>query len=1054
MNDFLNRLIDKRRRLIDALDANKGEVNLDIFEDFYPDQAHFIYELLQNAEDAGATEVTFTLMRDQLICEHNGRRTFDEHDVTSITGINNSTKAKEPDRIGKFGVGFKSVFVYTQSPTVRSGDFSFRIVNLILPEPIAADPALGKLTRFELPFDNPRKLPNDAYSEISAGLNDLAETTLLFLSNLESIKWQIGADNSGEIARHLRSESHFEVVKRIDGQLRSSSHFLKFDEKVPGLDTQRVAVAFPLEFLPGVRTFEPGKPLADQLKITPATPGRVAVFFTAAKETSGLRFHLHGPFVPELSRASVKETVANEPLFKQLAKLSAESLHRIKDLELLRPEFLAVLPNPQDQIPARYERIREDIIAEMKTQPLTPTYSRGHAAADRLIQAKASLKDLLSEADIEYLVDYEDDAPLWAIGAAQKNSLIDHFLAGLQLREWDIDDFVETLRRKTSDGTQYFISPPYSVSGPDEPFMAWLGQKPPEWLQRLYALLHDDSEGSVLSELKSLRIVRLQDGTFNTAAKSFFPGDGHTGDDLPMVDPAIYSSGKSKAQQENAKKFLSDLGVRDVGEAEEVEAILEQRYAKEEKTKITDDRIYLRDLKRFIALTEQQPEKASLFAQYYIFQGADDSWYEPDEIYLDQPYLDTDLSAYYGRLGEEAGRTALHTRYKDCGIEPKRLGKFACQVGATFKLKFKQISCRTNPQWSHLSCVGGDRYTSPIDRDYCVPKLGELLKTPCRELSRLIWRTLTALSPGSQYLRATYQRNQTWGSHTADSQLVHELRAANWVPQGDSDFVRPADASRELLPEGFPFDPGWAWLKAIHFGLEATRQSEQARQKEVVAQSLGFSDVDTLERARRFAALPSAEQETILAAIEKRTSNEMPDRESGNPQRRAQNVRDQAMTAPQKESEPRTRSVSAGREGVKEEAAQYLRQHYTNSDGEMICQICKGPLPFKLDNGTEFFETVEFLPELKKRYYQNYLALCPNHSAMFQLANGSSKMMSGNLEKLVGNELEVILAQQNLTIYFSKTHVADLKVVIDADGNPLAEPDDDDVLDRGSLTAE
>src|SRR5262245_19813687 len=128
IGNFLDGLIEKRRKLIDALEANKGEVNLDIFEDFYPDRAHFVYELLQNAEDAGAREVTFTLAHDHLVCEHDGRRAFTETDVTAITGIHNSTKDKIEDRIGKFGLGFKSVFVYTQSPTIHSGPFSFRIV--------------------------------------------------------------------------------------------------------------------------------------------------------------------------------------------------------------------------------------------------------------------------------------------------------------------------------------------------------------------------------------------------------------------------------------------------------------------------------------------------------------------------------------------------------------------------------------------------------------------------------------------------------------------------------------------------------------------------------------------------------------------------------------------------------------------------------------------------------------------------------------------------------------------------------------------------------------
>ena len=48
--NFLEELAADRKIFLDAIDANKGDINLDIFEDFYPDEAHFIYELLQNAE--------------------------------------------------------------------------------------------------------------------------------------------------------------------------------------------------------------------------------------------------------------------------------------------------------------------------------------------------------------------------------------------------------------------------------------------------------------------------------------------------------------------------------------------------------------------------------------------------------------------------------------------------------------------------------------------------------------------------------------------------------------------------------------------------------------------------------------------------------------------------------------------------------------------------------------------------------------------------------------------------------------------------------------------
>ena len=99
----------------------------------------------------------------------------------------------------------------------------------------------------------------------------------------------------------------------------------------------------------------------------------------------------------------------------------------------------------------------------------------------------------------------------------------------------------------------------------------------------------------------------------------------------------------------------------------------------------------------------------------------------------------------------------------------------------------------------------------------------------------------------------------------------------------------------------------------------------------------------------------------------------------------------------------------------------------------MICQVCKGPLPFKLDDGSDYFEKVEFLKDLRKRHYQNYLALCPNHAAMFQHANGSEELIREMFSEIAGNELEVVLAQQDATIYFTKTHIADLRSVLEAE---------------------
>ncbi|WP_131829940.1 hypothetical protein [Consotaella salsifontis] len=542
--------------------------------------------------------------------------------------------------------------------------------------------------------------------------------------------------------------------------------------------------------------------------------------------------------------------------------------------------------------------------------------------------------------------------------------------------------------------------------------------------------------------LRNLKIVRLSDGAFSVATQCFFAND-HNGDDISKVDARVYTSGRAKPQQEKAKRFLSDLGVRELGEAEEIELILRARYT--EEAEIPDDKTYLEDLKRFVALTEQQPETAKLFASYYIFQGEDARWYKPGDIYLDQPYKQTDLSAYYSRFGEDAECAPLHARYKDCGIPTKRVRAFAEAVGARVELKIKRGECRNNPQWAYLRSVGGERYTSSRDNDYFIPHLPELLRTPSLELSRLVWRTITSLASDSDYLQAVFRRNYSGGTHYADSRLVHELRAARWVPQGNGKFVRPAEASSELLPEGFAFDLGNPGLKAIQFGAEADRRSAQEQLKDSIAKKAGFADAGALERAKRFAALPQEEQERFFAEREKAAKAAIPDRNLINPQRHARNVAEQAADAPDKESEIRGRSVSIGREDVKIEAEQYLRQHYRNADGDMTCQICKGPLPFKLDDGSEFFETVEFLPGLRKRHFQNYLALCPNHSAMYRHANGCKEIICDMVEGLTGNELEVILAQRDMTIYLSAVHIVDIKAVLAAEANLPAEAEDQDM---------
>ncbi|MGH3285394.1 MAG: sacsin N-terminal ATP-binding-like domain-containing protein, partial [Streptosporangiaceae bacterium] len=126
---------------------------LDLLGQLYSERTHFIFELIQNAEDAGATELAFELSEDRLELRHDGRP-FTEADVRGVCGVGQSDKAGDLTAIGKFGIGFKSVYAYTRTPRIYSGGEAFRIENFV--RPYAVNPAAGPLaeTLFVFPFDH------------------------------------------------------------------------------------------------------------------------------------------------------------------------------------------------------------------------------------------------------------------------------------------------------------------------------------------------------------------------------------------------------------------------------------------------------------------------------------------------------------------------------------------------------------------------------------------------------------------------------------------------------------------------------------------------------------------------------------------------------------------------------------------------------------------------------------------------------------------------------------------------------------------------------------
>ena len=1070
-SEAIHQLSKKRQKWVEANQENDFEDGIKRWlTDLYPDNAHFIYELLQNAEDAKASEVQFILNTDSVEFEHNGSRLFSIRDVESITSIGDSNKKDDPTSIGKFGVGFKAVFAYTSTPEIKSGEYHFRIRDLVVPDTEGLSPRTldENRTHFLFPFDNPQKSLEKACTEIEKNLRQLGEGALLFLKNIRKIEYRLPDSKSGSLERMEKDGNRIEIsVRRPESLAPDSAHYLRFekvvdvnDEDEGDLKPCRIAVAFGME-----RSKE------QKWKIKPLDKGQVCIYFPAEKETSNLRFHLHAPFAPTVARDSIRDYPANNELRDHLAALVAESMTSIRDQELLDVAFLATLPNDRDSLAPFYEPIQEKLVEVFKNESLTPMKRGGHAAASGIYQGSRQLSGLINDEDLATILGKDPSLPLWATNAPQRNQEADNFLSLLGISRWDEKDLIRELSEQ-----------------PDL-VKTWLKDKSDEWHQEFYALLGDflsNRSYMYTDDLSNLSIVRISDGTtYKKGEDCHFPSDDVEHDEkFPRVAKGVYSSGKDE-QQKKARGFLENIGVSEVEESDRVKAILEQRYVK--GTINLRKQHHEEDLKRFITLIEDRPNQNKLFKDYFIFELDDEHWGMPcAHVFVDHPYLDTGLRAYYEALGENSNRKrALSLKYEKYGIEPEKLGKFAKAVGTQTKL---EVECRAipynHPERSYLMSAPGERKSNVINNDYTIPEFKDLLDKLNLDKARLIWRTMDSLD--NKYLKAKYRKNVSGGFRYGASSLIHDLRKAEWVPQKYGEtlrFVRPCDASSDHLPEGFPYKSWQEWISNIEFGKRRRDREEQERitreqanreyrDKEETAKNIGFA---SYERSQMYAKIDRENPEMLDKIIQQQETKKQ-EKTSNNSDNRKEKISfhkalSEAFVAPSKDAVDndtgyggsvqnpalrRDRTSENIAANIEAESKQENRSYFTTVkkwtkkndqvritliewyDGQ--CQICDKT--FTQSNGEPYFEGLYLVSYTNAEWIDrvgNVLCLCPWHSAMFQF--GPKEIDEDIIQQILrlkvqaeGGEgqltIKLRLCEEDVKVKFAERHLIDLQEMI------------------------
>ncbi|MYE90547.1 hypothetical protein F4X33_16305 [Candidatus Poribacteria bacterium] len=756
--------------------------------------------------------------------------------------------------------------------------------------------------------------------------------------------------------------------------------------------------------------------------------GKVSIYFPAEKETSNLRFHLHAPFASTVARDSVRECEANDALRDHLADLVSESMTAIRDQGLLTVGFLATLPNDKDNLSEFYRPVMNRLVKAFREEKLTPMKQGGHASADGIFRGLVRLSDLIADDDLATILG-EGTPPMWIANPPQLNHREDNFLSMLNITEWTTNHLVNEL------------------STHSESIVEWLARKPHEWHQGLYSLLYPLMDDFPTKwKLLTLRIVPCSDGIYRVGSECYFPSDDVEDDeDFPRVAKAVFSSGTSTTQQEKAREFLAKIGVREVGEAEQVEAILQQRYSQ------GSIKPRQHDMERFIELVDKEPGKASLFHKYFIFQLENGNWGKPGIVFLDAPYVDTGLRVYYEAFGEGSGRKwALSPNYHESGIELEKLRKFAKLVGVQTCLEVVETNTHENPDWRYLmGAPGRYRHESSRDTDYVIPKLEQLLQTPNEEISKLVWTTMCASQ--EKYLTATYRKSWSGGTRCRPSQLVHHLRNAEWIPQQRKGqqgyaFRKPVDAVAEMLPDGYPFYPGSKWLEKIEFGktesdrkdLERRKQEKQTQdyqRKDTAAEELGFSSVEEAHEAKEMVALKHKDPAGFKRWQDSnREKASFPTRPVRNSERRKERLSQQYANAPEKRYETRERIVRTTRGEIDPET--WLRNRYTKDGAQMICQICEKVMPFKKRNSEYYFEAVEVLSKdyFPKEHEAQFLALCPLCAAMYKEFIKREEIAMDSLHATLkdADDLKIPLELGELitSLWFVETHRQDIKTIL------------------------
>lgn len=461
-----------------------------LLTDGYKDPAHFIYELLQNAEDAKAHKVELLLYPDKLVFYHDGEKLFNLKDIRAITGIGDSTKNSGVDKdkdptIGRFGIGFKAIFKICDSPKIYSGEYNFEINNLYVPRKIERKDEYAHGTYFVLPFSSKERSIQDTYLLLHEAIENLSADTVLFLRNISEIQWRTPNLNGGYKKEKQRKccggFDYFECIVKNGEEIVSS--YLLFERALSIDDRLFVSLAYRVEDDGNKRNI-----------VMEKSTTKLVVFFPMDGMETFLRFKVNGPYATTNTRdnlsAEPKNKKDNELILAETISLYEDSLRCIKELGLFDIRFFSKLPiNANLRLQNDHAReFYEATLKLMREEAFLPTVDNGFAKpAESLLVGSKELVELLNESDMSAVFEGKNKWLDVSITASNKatQDIYKYINTTLGVSDIDANTFIRRVKDK------------------------FLASKDDDWLIRFYKM----ATGLLaIKENLNKKFIRLENG--------------------------------------------------------------------------------------------------------------------------------------------------------------------------------------------------------------------------------------------------------------------------------------------------------------------------------------------------------------------------------------------------------------------------------------------------------------------------------------------------------------------------------------------------------------